>query len=463
MRIHNLGIFKNSLISFLLALLVMIACKEEKLKPAVVKSIKEIQHEVSGSMPLPVNLTLVKYRHFLQELDSLDIMSISTAKNKMRSIIEDSSGPLVIDSIFRVFMNFYEKMIRVNDHYFYSNKDYQKVLHEIWFANDSALDNPLPAFKKLNTKLVMSIREQYGQALIELDKYMDCGVTFDFGEGDWYLTEDPRFLMELANQFSGNIKDYLLFKATETEERIGEDAGLLIFWDELRKRIIRWEKFCAEHTELPETETELKPELLTLVHIYLFGTDNTPAYNRSTGKWKDELMYSFRKFIEENKDSKYYPLIDSIYQILKNHNYSVSNDLITFLDNNGYTDGRFKHWVLSLLLIKQNPMPLNQKLNIFLKGTINKVNKFDKHFEIHNDVIYVDENPKWGINVHVDSVNNTKTPLELGTGFIIGLNNPDSLFNRNIENIINEVYYFEILWVIENGESALKFVKVKKE
>lgn len=283
-----------------------------------------------------------KFSYFLEKLDESDIESINIAKYKIWDIVEFDKEHA--DSIFRIFYKFYRETIRECNNNFFKMKDYQFFLHEISELVGHTLENPIPTFKKIDNKKSRKLKNDYAQIVIDLEKYVNSGVIFYQSEGDWYLAENPDFLDELSNLFSGELKDYLIFLASEYKERLAEDAGLLISWNNLRQRIIRWEEFAKKHEKLKEIGTEIQPKLHTLFSVYLIGTDNTKAYDIFTGKLDTNLKLSYQNFIEENKDSNYYSIIDSVYKILGENKFEINSDLIKYLENTGYTHPNFIRW-----------------------------------------------------------------------------------------------------------------------
>ncbi len=114
-----------------------------------------------------------------------------------------SAPPEIQADAFRLFRAFYAEIVCRQDRRFYRRQDLQKVLHS---AADQigSHTNPL-------TSLTQSFRKKYRHELEELNEYRKCGMSFTCGEGDWYLVEDPDFLIRAARLLSGEYRDYLVF------------------------------------------------------------------------------------------------------------------------------------------------------------------------------------------------------------------------------------------------------------
>ncbi len=118
---------------------------------------------------------------------------------------------------------------------------------------------------------------------------------------------------------------YLQFYTTGYLERDIKDH------DELRKRIIIAENFLKEFPT-SEFAEEFKQDMLYDVGVYIRGVD---AYSLNAGGYKLELAAkaSFEKFLKQNKESKFYGLVDTWYKKLKQDKFKIDYDYAnTLLD-----------------------------------------------------------------------------------------------------------------------------------
>lgn len=209
-------------------------------------------------------------------------------------------------------------------------------------------------------------REASKGAAAELARYRSCGIWFSFGEGDWYAAPDPAFIAAVADKLPlGELREWVTFWAGEQSQRVAEDAGLVIGWDDLRQRLGRWEAFARAHPELPETQVEVLPHVANLVAIYVFGIPNTRAYDTRSaetpvydvraggppparaGAWTmridPQLKSSYDRFLVENRDSAYYTVIDGIVTRIRKSGGVPTKELVDFLRAE-LTDPYFKSW-----------------------------------------------------------------------------------------------------------------------
>ena len=293
---------------------------------------------------------LCNYKIILSELNDSDPNSVIIARNELFNMFTKSSSEEV-EECFREFVKFYELTVTKSNRNFYNRKDYRKLLLDIISATKGRrlYDDPLQDLDKSG----IDIRSRFIKDSIllkELRNFRECGMKFHYGEGDWYLVEDNEFLYSVVNKLGPlEIKDYYLFIKEEQKERLGHDAGIMITWDQLSDRLIRWEKFSKDHPHLKETNDIVKRGIKSLFNAYLFGADNTPAYavhySNYSGKIDNKLLKSYERFISKYPDSEYHYMIKNIYDILKANDNVVSEDLISFFDNNGIPVDNLRKWL----------------------------------------------------------------------------------------------------------------------
>jgi hypothetical protein len=215
-------------------------------------------------------------------------------------------------------------------------------------------------------------RKASAGAVADLRHYRAHGVWFQWGEGEWYAAPDPAFVLSFANSMPlGALGAWVTFWAAEQQERVAEDASILIGWEGLRQRLRRWEAFEREYPELPETQVEVRPHVAWLLALYIFGTSNTRAYDthhatsadydvragdaaasgrRSGrgGEWQmriDPLLKSsYERFLVENRGSEYFEVIDGIATRITRSDGVPTRELVDFLRAQ-LTDPYFESWL----------------------------------------------------------------------------------------------------------------------
>jgi hypothetical protein len=290
------------------------------------------------------------YAAVLRALDPARPESIVGARDAALSTYAKADSTTA-DAVFRQFQAFYDRAIAaVPPVPLYS--PLAVLLSEICKAEElTCRASTADAFLASSTPDDVKRRGEHREALAALTRYRANGIWFSFGEGDWYATRDSAFLTGVAAGLPlGELREWVVFRAVEDRQRIAEDAGLLIGWDDLRQRIGRWETFARAHPALPETREMVRPEVIRLVAFYVLGVDNTRAYDERFGapaaglRIDPRLMASYERFLAENRDSAYYSVIEGIVMRLRASGGAPTPALIDFLRAQ-LTDSFFQQWL----------------------------------------------------------------------------------------------------------------------
>lgn len=251
-----------------------------------------------------------EYVEFLNRLDKTDPNSILLAKEKLHTKFSASTDNNKNEA-FRAFWNIYDQIICE------ANKIF------------SAPGN--------NHK--------------DLSLYRKSGIDVGSYEGSEYLKEDLDFLLDASSITAGTYREYVRFSLNECRKAFVDDGILMISWDDLRQRIIRWEQFANQHSHLPETENDIRPQILRMVDIYLAGIDGSRIL-KSEDILIDDLRKSYETFLKENTSSAYYDKIRNVYSIWDKNQFKISKDLVTYLQENG--NERFTYLLKEALRKQQN-------------------------------------------------------------------------------------------------------------
>ena len=110
-----------------------------------------------------------------------------------------------------------------------------------------------------------------------------------------------------------------------------QDGGLMVPPDTLREYIIFLEKFVAQYPDFVLI-SDAKGILDSYLMTYLEGIDNSPIFDKwNTRKMLPEYKVSYEKFLAENKDSKYYPMVEELYNKSKANDFNWDRDFDAWL------------------------------------------------------------------------------------------------------------------------------------
>lgn len=307
-----------------------------------------------------------EYAEVLRTLDPAKPESILKARDAALAKYAKAASADA-DAVFRQFQAFYESVL-VKTPYIRLRTPLDELLNDICKqgilqCRAATADAFLASAEPGDVKR----RDASKPAVADLARYRACGIWFSWGEGDWYPAPDPAFVSDVAGKLPlGELGAWVTLWAAETQQRVAEDAGLVIGWDDLRRRIGRWEAFARAHPELPETQVEVLPHVANLVAMYVFGIPNTRAYDTRSGEtpvydvrvggappagaraWTmridPQLKSSYDRFLAENRDSAYYKVIGGIVTRLRASGGVPTRELVDFLRAE-LTDPYFKDWL----------------------------------------------------------------------------------------------------------------------
>lgn len=136
-----------------------------------------------------------------------------------------------------------------------------------------------------------------------IEYYEKTGIEFwEVGEGMTELRMFPDYYMKL---FEGKLtKDYDRYLEIITEEDqvlFAADAGIIIPWRDVAKRIEVREEFLTVFP-VSNLKKRVENELKEYRYAYLVGYDNTQTNEQ--GKFFPENLKEFKRFIKENPESE---------------------------------------------------------------------------------------------------------------------------------------------------------------
>lgn len=189
-------------------------------------------------------------------------------------------------------------------------------------------------FSKLQTKFIKAtdvLNEKYTQNIDPDDTYYrNNWVKLPCVEGIYFYAVNTDYLLKKFGKYlSPSYNEWLKFIVKK--ETVMQDGGLIVPPDKLREYIIFIEKFVEQNPNfilIGEAKKILNSYLIT----YLVGVDNSPIFDKwNTRKMKPEFKESYEKFLSENKDSKYYPMVEELYNKSKENDFNWDRDFDQWL------------------------------------------------------------------------------------------------------------------------------------
>lgn len=147
--------------------------------------------------------------------------------------------------------------------------------------------------------------------------------------GDYVWADSDWLLQRFGPQLPPDWRAYLTQQAKQG--RLTEDAILEVEWDVLRQRVVYWERFLKQYPAFPLND-DLKEDVADCLGLWLFGTDNTSVVEGR--RLKKDLRASYERFLKENTDSSYTPLLTEYVRLLTLNKFAISDAARAFLKRN---------------------------------------------------------------------------------------------------------------------------------
>lgn len=126
---------------------------------------------------------------------------------------------------------------------------------------------------------------------------------WEIGEGFVEIRTVPGFYNMLFKKYvSNDYKDYIAIMAKDDEELYSADAGIVISFADVGRRVINWEGFIAKYPY-----SKLTPRAIETYKMYqdgyLFGMDNTSTIEYSNNTIYPENLKEFKTFMATHPKS----------------------------------------------------------------------------------------------------------------------------------------------------------------
>jgi hypothetical protein len=290
-----------------------------------------------------------RYQAFLAKLPPENKESILAARDEVLQYVAGEKrcrgDAGCAQGVFEGFRKFYGRVIATCGRAFYQDRRAQDLLSAL--APDR-LEHPLEKAERSRSAAILETPPDRRPLLHDLFAYRDCGIDFTQGEGDWYLRDDPDWLIAVASHLpGGEYRQYVLFVANQSRERLVEDAGFVVPRDHLRERLVRWDAFIRTHRDVARVQ-DMRQDADRLAGWYIVGISNSPAFDFETNRLNPELRESFVRFLAANQDCSYYPLIAGLWEKLTASDFRQTEAVVSYLEKQTASSAELLSWVKHL-------------------------------------------------------------------------------------------------------------------
>jgi hypothetical protein len=160
------------------------------------------------------------------------------------------------------------------------------------------------------------------------------GCSLLASEGIVFVAGNSRDILRVAgDRITPAMTRFLMLRAKEEAEGFSEDAGLVISWDALSDRIVKWESFIAANPSfllLPEAQSWYDVYL----RVYLTGMDNARVFDFEKETLLPEVQASYERFVAEYPTSKSAAMVRGYLEVLEREGFKSTGAVEDYLKAN---------------------------------------------------------------------------------------------------------------------------------
>jgi hypothetical protein len=249
---------------------------------------------------------LISFKAYLQSLNDDSLTSIPYALDYIQTCMKgDTTGR---DSVFLLF-----------------NSKFYAIVNQL----SDSLDTK---YKYLEDQMDRdSITSQLQNFKANLKS---CGVDIFTTEGMYYLDVIPDFFYSnFKNRVSEGVREYLNIRKDELKEGFSEDAGLVISFEDVYKRVKRWENFMKQFPSTVYSE-DANGYYSEYLQTLMSGMDNSRVFDFDGNKLLPEVKSIYEKILKEDSESQTTQIITSYYNFLSRHDFTENDSVPLFMKSN---------------------------------------------------------------------------------------------------------------------------------
>jgi len=264
-------------------------------------------------------ITIIIIITMLTGCNSIDIIK----ESRNLEIREDNFEDIFLEKDEEIFLD-YEKLLEEDSS---SKKIYEYLIENI------------PKVSKLSSNIMIDKFIEYAicNEYLEHEKHLksknlEIESIEDQFESIYHEKIDYRQLyLDFGKYLSDDYKDYLELIEIELNEPISKEEALIVSWDELGERVILFEKYLEKYP-IAENFDQIQDKYYYYMSSYLYGLNNTPVYEYSTGTLLEDVKKSYERFIEKNQKSQTTIIISGYLGKLRENKWKVENtEVVNYL------------------------------------------------------------------------------------------------------------------------------------
>lgn len=249
-----------------------------------------------------------EFKTFTQSLNKFDLYTISTTADYLRVFLP-KANQVDKDSTYLYFLQaFYGTVNNLTDSLSIKFPETMKKLEE--------------GKEDIQTR--------------NLEEYLSLfGTGIFMTEGMFYLDVDPDYFLSIFDkQVSNGLNAYLIQRKQELIEGFSEDAGLIISFDKVYDRVLKWEKIVTENPNFLMVD-DSQQYYKTYLETMLTGMDNSRVFDFEDERLTPEVKKLYESVIKSGPNTKSTEIIKGYYNLLADNDFKYSDKVDDYLKKNG--------------------------------------------------------------------------------------------------------------------------------
>ena len=243
-----------------------------------------------GGSGQPEARAVESYKGFLAKLDPTDPTTISLAAREYRRLFGAKDDTVSQDQAFEDWVRYYMTTV------YHGNQSFGQGAHpDLWGD---------PATLKAN------------------------GIQRLSQDGKPYLFWDASYVLDRFRPYISPMeRDFWTRRGDEIRQGFTKDGRLAIPWDDLRRRIVGWEKYLDDYAVTPY-EDEVDGLIQDYMTVYVHGKADVASDSLTASKpypLPAGARESYEKFVKEDKKSQYWGLMKDYLAFLEKRRFMMDD------------------------------------------------------------------------------------------------------------------------------------------
>jgi len=268
------------------------------------EDIKDIIKDTKFFEKEPASTSMNEYKDTINE-ETRPFEALSFIDEKIKTVKQEEATTMILsfEEIQSRYLEIYEESLQ-----------------------DEVIQNELLKTFEYNfdQEKVDEIKDERVKSLVK--EILNGGYIIICEEGSFIPIQNYQVLDKYSRFLQSDIRDYISYKAAETERIANISDGYLTSWDELAQNIIKIENYLGKYPNSIK-ESEMISDYQFYFHAYLFGFDNRPAFNYETKKIDNELLFSYKRFVQDNEKSETAMILKEYIQVIEKNDNTLCEEV----------------------------------------------------------------------------------------------------------------------------------------